>query len=223
MAIIENNIFKKLRNDLEAHDERRERVIRLSRDVIKLSKQVIYSLHRHDLRPAASYATDMKNVLAKMQGLVDKKLYCQGAFKVAVMEYVEAMCYLHYVKTGKLLDPASLGVDTEFYLMGISDLTGELIRFAVNAGSRGDFKEIVKTRDFVQEIYLNLMTFTFYGGELRKKFDAIKWDLKRLDEMVFELEMRDKLRSVKSRSTKTGPKKTGSKAKSRTKSRTKRT
>lgn len=192
MTAVPKPLFDRLRKELERHDAKREKVIRLSRDMVKQSKQVIYALHRLDMKSAKKEAKGMTRSFDAMQTLVDKRLYCQGAYKVAVQEYVEALTYLEYVDNDRLLTPASLKVGAEFYLMGLSDLTGELIRYAVNQGSKGDYKAVVKTRDFVSAIYLNLMTFTFYGGELRKKFDAIKWDLKRLDEMVFELRMKGK-------------------------------
>ena len=80
-----------------------------------------------------------------------------------------------------------INIDPEHYLLGICDLTGELVRKAINNAIKGDTKPAFEIKDFVEELYNELMLFDFRGGELRKKFDSIKYDLGKLDQLAFDI------------------------------------
>jgi predicted translin family RNA/ssDNA-binding protein len=41
-----NTIFTQIRDKLDAHYDRRERLVKISRDITSLSKKMIFSLHR---------------------------------------------------------------------------------------------------------------------------------------------------------------------------------
>jgi len=41
-----NSIFAQFRDKLDAHYDRRERLVKISRDITALSKKMIFSLHR---------------------------------------------------------------------------------------------------------------------------------------------------------------------------------
>ena len=113
-----------------------------------------------------------------------------GLCGAAIQEYVEAVCYYDYVKLGKLTSKEKLGVDSENYLLGCCDLVGELMRNAVNSGIKGDYKQSFEIKDFVDSLYNELMKFDFRNSELRRKFDGVKWELKKIDQMVFDIKFR---------------------------------
>jgi len=108
-------------------------------------------------------------------------------------EYVEAVTYLEYVKTGKLADEKEINADPENYLLGICDLTGELARRAVFSVVKEDFKEVEKIKEFVSRIYEEFLKFELRNSELRKKSDSIKWNLKKIEEILYDLKIRGKL------------------------------
>jgi translin len=183
--------FEEIRKELEEYDDKREELIKSTRDIIKLSKHIIYSIHRNELKIAEQNIKVIKDLISKLSSKVkkDPKLDI-GSFKAAVQEYVEAVCYFHYVKNKKLLSHRELGVESEYYLLGVCDLTGELVRNAVNAGIKGETKSVIEIKDFVDEIYDELMQFDLRNSELRKKVDQVKWDLKKLDDLVFTLKVK---------------------------------
>jgi len=185
--------FDEMRNEIEKYDEKREELIKASRDIIKLSKQIIYSIHRNELAVAEKNVKIIKDNIKKMGDTVkkDPKLDI-GSFKIAVQEYVEAVCYYYYIKSKKIPTKKELGIDAEYYLLGICDFTGELVRNAVNAGIKGDTKKVIEIKELVEELYDELMQFDFRNSELRKKVDQVKWDLKKMDDLVFSLKMKKK-------------------------------
>jgi len=176
-------------------DKVRESIIKNSRNIIMKSKAAIGGVHRDELPKAENVLKDMKQDLSDLKLLVIKspKLLFEGIFKVAVQEYVEATALLEFVKNRKIIPYSEEFVEPEFYLMGLCDLTGELVRKAINSSIKDDFKMAVRIRKSIEEIYIELSKFDFRNGELRRKYDGIKYDLKKLDDLVFQLKMKDKL------------------------------
>jgi len=179
--------FDKIRKQLSEFEEKREELIQLSRKTISVSKKIIYSLHANKLEEASKHLDEITKLAKQVQGNYH---YDLGMAKVAVQEYVEAVTYLEYVKTGKLLEFSKLGIDVESYLLGLCDLSGELVRRAVNKGIEGDKEEIVKIRKFVEEIYSEFLTFELRNSDLRHKADSLYWNLRKLEDMLFSLKTR---------------------------------
>ncbi len=184
--------FNKLKKDFESFEEQREELIRTSRDIIRLSKKTIYSVHRADMKEADKSLKELKQKIGELEKFKEPKLVASASYKIALQEYIEALCYLEYVKNGKIVPYNELGVDHENYLLGICDLTGELVRKALSAGIDGKFSEVKDIRNFVNEIYDELINFDFRNSELRRKVDSIRWDLKKLDEMVLQMTLKEK-------------------------------
>jgi len=183
--------FEGMRKEIETYDEKREELIRQSRDIIKLSKQIIYAVHRKEMKNAEKDLEEIKKIVVKISEKVkkDPKLDI-GSFKEGIQEYVEAAAYYYFEKENKIPKRTELNVDTEYYLLGLCDLTGELVRNAVNSGINDNTEKVIKIKEFVDELYDELMQFDLRNSELRRKVDAVKWDLKKLDDLVFGLKMR---------------------------------
>lgn len=185
----------KIRKQLEKADKIREQVIKQSRKVIISSKTAIGSVHRDDLNKSKEVLDRMKTDLNTLKQLVQKspKLGHEGIFKVAIQEYVEALGLYEFVKTGKIINYSDEFGDPELYLMGLCDLCGELVRKAINSSIKENYKMSVKIRKFLEQLYVEMSKFDFKNGELRRKYDGIKYDIKKLDDLVFQLKMKDKI------------------------------
>jgi predicted translin family RNA/ssDNA-binding protein len=181
-----------IRRELEAYTKKREAVIQISRGVLRLSKQAIACTHRKDLKMAAQHLKEAEKDIkkAKKQIGFDPRLSIMGAYSVAMQEYVEAKTFLHFVKHRKLLPFSSLDVDPEDYLMGLADLTGELSRKAVLQTIARKYDDVSFVREFVVGIHDFFLTLNLRNGELRKKNDAIKWNLKRIEDILYDVRMK---------------------------------
>ena len=182
--------FELIRKELIEFDAKREETIRVSRDVIKLSKQIIYSVHRNELNNASKLIKEMNN---KIKLLDKKKNYDTGISFVAFQEYVEAITFFEIINKNRLPNKNELNVDVEAYLTGLADLTGELVRKAVHDAIKKDFKSVVKIKDLVEDIYGEFLKFDLRNGEVRKKSDSIKWNLHKLEDMVFGLNLNSRI------------------------------
>jgi len=183
-----------VRAQLEFQEEARDSIIRASRDVVQKSKEVIYELHR-DGKEAGKRLKELNTLFSNLHKAAkkDMRLILTGAYKIAAQEYVEAVA-LHDILTKKTVPTnAELKLEPEHYLLGLLDVSGELVRRAINQSIKGKTKEAQELKDVVSNLYDELMLFDFPNGELRKKFDGIKYDLQKLENLILELHLKDKI------------------------------
>lgn len=190
--MIDRQQFEKLRKEMIAEDEQREQLIAKSREVVRASKLLIYALHRNDGKGAATARKEMDTLVAELRKITkgSAALDASGSTRIAMQEFVEAACF-QAVAEGKPLPSAEqLQVDAEQYLLGLCDLSGEVGRKAVHAAIAGDLATVKRIRDFIEALYGEMLKFDFRNGELRRKFDGIKYDLKKLEDLVLDLTLK---------------------------------
>jgi len=192
--MINKKAFADMRKELEQFDSLRENVIKTARDVLKLSKAAIYEIHRGNLKSAEANLKNAKKIISRIDSLIKKNvlLASVGAYNEALEEYVEASCYLGFMKKKKLLTAKELGVGTNVYLQGLCDLVGELVRKAINSSIDNDFKTAKKIKDFVADVYSELMMFDFRNVPVRRKFDSIKYGLEKLETLMLDIKLKKK-------------------------------
>ena len=74
--------------------------------------------------------------------------------------------------------------------MGLCDLTGELMRKAVDEIINKNFDAALKIKELVSLIYGEFLQFNLRNGELRKKSDQIKWNLQKIEDLVYDVKMK---------------------------------
>ena len=190
--MINKTKFEKIKKEMESYDKEREGIILKTRQIIKLSKQIIYGLHRKE--NVDKLVQEIKKEIQTIKKIAKSpESEYENSYKQAMQEYVEAIAFYNFSKENRLVDYDELDVLPEYYLLGLCDLTGELVREAVNSSIRGDFSRTEKIKDFVTELYGTLLQFDFRNGEIRKKFDGIKYDLKKLEDIMFDLKIKGKI------------------------------
>jgi translin len=187
--MIDRNDFLRLKKELDDFDSQREETIAKSRDILKASKQAIYSVHRHELKEAEKLLKQAEAGIKAIRKFVvsDPKLDFVGAYSSATQEYVEAKCYYEFIVHGKIPSQKQLDVQVEDYLLGLCDLTGELGRKTVLAAIAKEYSMVVKIRDLVDEIHGLFLQLNLRNGELRKKSDSIKWNLKKIEDVLYDV------------------------------------
>ncbi len=187
--MLDKKEFSKIGKEISEIDKQREVLIKKSRDVLKLSKQLIYALHRNNISESNTLLSKVKNEKQNLDKIANKykKLVYEGSYSEALQEYVEALIYYTFIKENKIPTRDSLKVNTEDYLMGICDLTGELTRRAVALTVKRDFKAVSKIKDIIEEIYGEFLKFNLRNSNLRKKSDSIKWNFKKIEEIMYDI------------------------------------
>ncbi len=184
--------FQEMKKDILDFDTHRELLIKKSRDVLKLSKQIIYAVHRSDMKAAEKLVKTIQKELTNLNQYIKKKpkMYHEGSYRVAIQEYVEALLFYGYVQENKIYTKKELGVDTDYYLLGLTDISGELVRKAILDATQNKPETAQKSKELLSQIYAWLLQFDIRGGDLRRKFDAIKYDLRKLEDLNFQLSMK---------------------------------
>jgi predicted translin family RNA/ssDNA-binding protein len=146
--------FESVATEMKEFDEKREVVIKKSRDVQKNSKQAIFSVHRGDIAQASSRLEAAEAGYTELLTLIDETPALRGgSFSHALEEYAEARIFLHFHETKQLLVPADLPqINTEEYLGGLLDFTGELNRWAVIQATSRRVDDVKYARNCVDAV-----------------------------------------------------------------------
>jgi predicted translin family RNA/ssDNA-binding protein len=189
--MIKKTFLAKIKKDLELYQKERNQIINESRQILQESKKAIFALHRGDNKQGAKSIEQAESILKKLNQTYNKgnRLRFEGSYKAAVEEYVEAKTFSQ-VLLGKPLDKLEIeSIGPEEYIYGLADLTGELVRQAVLQATQGNYKVLEKYRLFTEEIVGFLLTL-YLTGSSRLKFDEAKRNLKRLEQIIYEVKLR---------------------------------
>lgn len=182
--------FSAIQAALTEEDERREALIKRSRDVQKKAKSAIYDAHRGNIAAALrSIAESAEVAKAELLPVVEQHPQLRfGSLSSALEEWAEAVVFVHYLRTGTIPTLAEVSiVNKEEYLGAVLDMTGELGRLAVLKATQRDLKAVERARDVVDQLLAQFMLFDFRNGSLRRKYDALKYTLKKLEQICYEL------------------------------------
>ena len=94
---------------------------------------------------------------------------------------------LAFVTTGRFpaLPESDADVDNE-YVGGLLGAAQELVRYATRRATVGDAESVAICRDGVAELNGALLDFDFRNGPLRRKYDGLKYALRRLEDVLYE-------------------------------------
>lgn len=89
---------------------------------------------------------------------------------------------------------AGFHLDLEAYLLGLLLMTNELSRFAINSVTLGDYSRVSSLQRFVADINSGFRLLNLKNDGLRKRFDSLKYDVKKIEEIVYDLSIRGLLK-----------------------------
>ncbi|XP_026193349.1 translin-associated protein X [Cyclospora cayetanensis] len=198
---LDKDDFYKVIEEYTREDAKREDIIKKSRDVLKLSKQAIFALHRKDEAAANAHLESCFSVIEKDLFPITEEhptLRLTGMLVAALEEYAEARIFLHFLKTRKLLPFKSLnGLRVEEFLGGLMDCTGELNRFAVLRATEHDATAVHDCCQFVGTVHEQMILLDLRNSPLRRKYDSLKYTQKRLEALVYELAVAARMQNIK--------------------------
>ncbi|KAF1804210.1 Translin [Mucor lusitanicus] len=206
--------FTESRNILDAHHDRRERIIKVSRDITALSKKMIFALHR--AIQANHSNPDYKEADQRQREIIDlfKKLAVdvQGlnyhrysrSFSGGFEEFIEAIAFYHFLLHKTVITKEQVDshfkdeqgqvwvpVKTEDYILGLADFTGELMRYAIHVVSTGKYDQAMVICKLLRKIDLDFdIIATSYMPQLSKKLGALKGSIKKVEQACYTFQIR---------------------------------
>ncbi|CUS12455.1 unnamed protein product [Tuber aestivum] len=183
------SMFTHFRDELDEHHDRRERVIKASRDITALSKKMIFTVQRarEPFSPlptslSKEYETrfnQIQNIISTASPDLQEISTYRYARQISggIQEYIEAVAFHHYLTTGKLIPLSAVQQSVKSlieitpgdYILGIFDLVGEMMRFSITMiatrGGGGKDEKVVKALRDLRELRLEFESLdTTLGG-----------------------------------------------------------
>lgn len=185
------NLFKKLKKEHNNFVRSRREVVRLANDALAKSKQAIFAFHRDNFQGGEVLLKEAENIF----GYLNKKfkrnqaIRQEGALRAAHEEFLEAKFFGKTSHGEKLDFVKEIEISLESYLGALCDLTGELVRSAINKAAAGQAEEVEKIKKIIEDILEELVQFDL-TGYLRTKYDQAKHNLKKIEEIYYDIKIR---------------------------------
>lgn len=170
---------ERARGVLEAEDKAREKLLTLTREIVRLSRQTIFKLHDGDLAAAESLLKHLRAIVEELLAFKESspRLYYGGSVTAALAEYVEANALYSYLKGEEMQGYEALRVEPVHFLLGLADFTGELRRLLLRHLSSGDYASAARELKLMEEVYRALVSIAVPEAlvpGLRRKIDVLR-------------------------------------------------
>lgn len=190
--MIDKKLIKNLKKEYSKKELERRQIIRASNDILFQAKKTIFSIHRNEKEKAKKNILEMTNSFKSLEkNFGNYRLQTEGSYQAAAEEYVEAICLFNIVNNKKIEEIKELKLNHFSYLGGICDLLGELNRYAINQVSLGNYKIAINIKKQAEDIMSDLIDFDL-TGYLRTKYDQAKGHLRKIEQINYDLRLRDK-------------------------------
>lgn len=116
-------------------------------------------------------------------------------FLAAFSFYLENETLVKREEVARILDihvvrEQGFHLDVEDYLAGVLIMASELSRLAVNSVTAGDYTRPLRISNFINELDSGFRLLNLKNDPLRKRYDGLKYDVKKIEEVVYDLSIR---------------------------------
>ncbi|OHW96926.1 translin family protein [Colletotrichum incanum] len=199
-------MFMNFRNELDQHHDRRERIIKASRDVTALSKKIVNKLG--DLpnfanKEIATRMEEIKNHLTAIEADIQGINRYRYAHSLRCLEeLVEALSFSHYLRTQTLISldetaaavPANVSITENDYMYGLFDLFGEMMRFATVTTAQTGQLAGVEGRNILMDIHELSSCFEILPEiptkDFRGKMEVMRQSVRKVEKLGYGLAIR---------------------------------
>lgn len=164
-----------INGELQNVEERREILIKNTRDIVMLCSKSIIALHNNEMDDARDKISQAKMMLDKFKEYAKTDLHKYIA--VAEQEFVEAYVLKSIVEESLLPSKKELNVLGSSYLTGLLDCIGEVKRMVYDRMRVGKAEDAIKLFTIMQDLYSIVYPFAVYDNlipGLRRKLDISK-------------------------------------------------
>ena len=176
MSILDLNGIIKYLDEL---DSCREKLIKMSRDIIRYSKKLIHNIQQEEYDASRRLLEKMMILKKDFMRIASKnsRLYHSNLVYDALTEYVESYTVYSIVLEERIPSFRDLEVEPIPYLLGLLEAMGELRRLALEYVRRGNLNRADKLLDFMEHVYMKLSILNYPDSILpgfRRKCDLVR-------------------------------------------------
>lgn len=176
-----------INEELKSIENRREHLIKESRELIKLCSQAIIDIHQNNLGASKVKLGQAKELYYSLQNFAKQDL--SRYLSSSEQELVEASIIIGIAENRSLPTLDEMKVSSQSYLLGFLDSVGEIKRMVYDKVRVGDYKEAENLFIQMQEIYNALYQFAVYDNfvsGIRKKLDVCRILIENTRELMTE-------------------------------------
>ncbi|XP_039022255.1 translin-like [Hibiscus syriacus] len=205
--------FEKFRVQLEDSGTLRERIRTVVMEIessTRLMQASLLLVHQsipipQVLEKANTQNNVLKDLYSKLAEVVRE---CPGQYyryhgdwRSETQMVVSLLAFMHWLETGNLLvhaeaeeklglNDSDFALDLEDYLVGICFMSNEMPRYVVNQVTAGDYDCPRKVLKFLTDLHAAFRMLNLRNDFLRKKFDSMKYDLRKVEEVYYDVKIR---------------------------------
>ncbi len=241
-------LFMEYRDELDARHDKYERLVKLSRDCTIHSKRTIFTLHQFsgsqegrektlsdaETKLQSDVLPILRSIAIEIEGEDPHKHH--RAYSPGVQEFIEALAYYKYLKSGRLISfgeaqeflsfqpttgkqmedeeaekydpqkefPEELGTDEPNskspqmalqlnpadFLLGLADLTGELMRLCINSVGSGNRDLPFSLLPFFRALFQGFHSFSSGVKYMGQKMTVLRSSLGKVENVCYTLKVR---------------------------------
>lgn len=185
---------EKINKKFKDVEERRNAIIKGTRDATILCSKAIVSLHSHKKEESIEYIEKAKKLLQEFKELGKDDL--QKYLYIAEQEYVEAFCLFSIAENSVIPGMKSLDVSDISYVMGLLDCIGEIKRMIIDkirAEGTSNVNTLFELMDKIYGIIYPLAVYDNLMPGLRKKLDVSRILIENVRAIVTEEQRRTRM------------------------------
>lgn len=211
-----NQIFSDFQKQIDEEQELREAIRIICKDIDQISREattILQVIHHNEagIMPACQKVRELfekaREGYGKLKEAVPAKDYYkyQDRWRIMTQRYCFLISLTIWLEQGILATHETIAeilgisaveekegfhLDIEDYLLGVLLMCPELSRLAVNAVTRGDYNKPLQISKFVMEVNAGFRLLNLKNDFLRKRFDGLKYEVKKIEEVVYDLSIR---------------------------------
>ena len=186
--------MEKINKKFKDVEERRNAIIKGTRDATILCSKAIVSLHSHKKKESMEYIEKAKNLLQQFRELGKDDL--QKYLYIAEQEFVEAFCLFSIAEDSVIPGMKSLEVSDVSYVMGLLDCIGEIKRMIIDKIRAEGTSNVNALFELMDKIYGTIYPLAVYDNlmpGLRKKLDVSRILIENVRAIITEEQRRTKM------------------------------
>ncbi|KAG2221126.1 hypothetical protein INT45_004435 [Circinella minor] len=210
---IDLNFFNDIQQSLENESDRKDEIRVKVREFDRTSRKLAAILNMIHANPTGSVPDisfeEVRERVKNLASLIPENQfykYCdlwtrsmqQAVFLVVFKYYLETEQLIDIKKIEETLDVKvdlnnslnEFHIQLEDVLHAYISLVNELSRLAVNSVTVGDYSRPMRLSKFVKDLSAGFQLLNLKNDSLRKRFDGIKYDVKKIEEVVYDISLR---------------------------------
>jgi len=208
------SIFNQFNNSFEADSQTREEIKKHVKDfdaAVRSSTSLLQQLHSHInnipeiLIKSKQSLAPLREIIPNLQKTIDSKdsfYKYRDHWRFSVSRYITLITEIHWLETKTLLSVqgveqslnispnSNFRIEIEDYLSGVVTIPNDLSRLCVNCVTAGNYELPLQISKFVSDLFAGFRLLNLKNNDLRNKYDSIKYDMKKIEEVVYDISIR---------------------------------